>query len=115
MNKEEVDRTISLLIHQNLCVVNNGNKEYPDFVVGGTDLLKKELSKLFSLSIVSKQRELLAISCLNNIIQPIDYLKQLAELDGGKLDGSFAVHLTKQGMFYQELAKKAIKEIDNCG
>ena len=67
------------------------------------------------LSGVSQQRELLAISCLNNIIQPIDYLKQLAELDGGKLDGSFAVHLTKQGMFYQEIAKKAIKEIDNCG
>ena len=59
MNKEEVDRTISLLIHQNLCVVNNGNKEYPDFVVGGTDLLKKELSKLFSLNSVSQQRELL--------------------------------------------------------
>ena len=87
------------------------NKEEELSLLSKLNRLKEQLN----LSGVSQQRELLAISCLNNIIQPIDYLKQLAELDGGKLDGSFAVHLTKQGMFYQEIAKKAIKEIDNCG
>jgi len=49
MNKEKLSKTINLLIHQNLCVVNNGTKEKPDFVVGGTELLNKELTKLFSL------------------------------------------------------------------
>ena len=67
------------------------------------------------LSNVSQQRELLAISCLKNIVNPINYLKELAKVDGGKLDGSYAIHLTKQGMFYQNLAKEALKEIDNCG
>lgn len=55
MNKEKLSKTISLLMHQNLCVVNNGTKENPDFVVGGTELLNKELTKLFSLH----RRELL--------------------------------------------------------
>ena len=54
MNKEEINKTISLLMHQNLCVVNKGTKEKPDFVVGGTELLNKELTKLFSLYFVSK-------------------------------------------------------------
>ena len=49
MNKEKLSKTISLLMHQNLCVVNNGTEEKPDFVVGGTGLLNKELTKLFSL------------------------------------------------------------------
>jgi hypothetical protein len=49
MNKEKLSKTISLLMHQNLCVVNNGTKEKPDFVVGGTELLNKELTKLFYL------------------------------------------------------------------
>ena len=49
MNKEKLSKTISLLMHQNLCVVNNGTKEKPDFVVGGTELLNTELTKLFSL------------------------------------------------------------------
>ena len=57
MNKEKLSKTISLLMHQNLCVVNNGTKEKPDFVVGGTGLLNKELTKLFSLYDVSQQRE----------------------------------------------------------
>ena len=99
-------------IHHKYGVSEKANYEIQLFV---EDLIKKDRAEQLNLSGVSQQRELLAISCLNNIIQPIDYLKQLAELDGGKLDGSFAVHLTKQGMFYQELAKKAIKEIDNCG
>ena len=99
-------------IHHKYGVSERANYEIQLFV---EDLIKKDRAEQLNLSGVSQQRELLAISCLNNIIQPIDYLKQLAELDGGKLDGSFAVHLTKQGMFYQELAKKAIKEIDNCG
>ena len=57
MNKEKLSKTISLLMHQNLCVVNNGTKEKPDFVVGGTELLNKELTKLFSLYGVSMQSE----------------------------------------------------------
>ena len=78
------------------------------------DYLEAENKQLI-LSGVSQQRELLAISCLKNIIDPIKHLRQLAESEGGKLDGGFAVHLTRQGMFYQELANKAMKEIDNCG
>ena len=50
MNKEKLSKTISLLMHQNLCVVNKGNKKKPDFVVGGTELLNKELTELFSLN-----------------------------------------------------------------
>lgn len=49
MNKGKISKTINLLMHQNLYVVNNGTKEKPDFVVGGTELLNKELTKLFSL------------------------------------------------------------------
>ena len=60
MNKEKLSKTISLLMHQNLCVVNNGTEEKPDFVVGGTGLLNKELTKLFSLYDVSQRSELLA-------------------------------------------------------
>ena len=79
--------------------------------------LEKDAVKkcILDLQDVSQQRELLAISCLKNIIDPIKHLRQLAESEGGKLDGGFAVHLTRQGMFYQELANKAMKEIDNCG
>ena len=54
MNKEKLSKTIGLLMHQNLCVINNGTKEKPDFVVGGTELLNKELTKLFSLYSVVK-------------------------------------------------------------
>lgn len=64
---------------------------------------------------VSQQRELLAISCLRNITDPIKYLRDLADKDDEQLDVSFAMHLTRQGMFYQNLAKEALKEIDNCG
>ena len=49
MKTEKLSKSISLLMHQNLCVVNSGTKENPDFVVGGTELLNKELTKLFSL------------------------------------------------------------------
>ena len=93
-----------------------GKERYRELInILDRDQKRYHKEQLTSHPFYTPKRELLAISCLNNIIQPIDYLKQLAELDGGKLDGSFAVHLTKQGMFYQELAKKAIKEIDNCG
>lgn len=46
MKKENLNSVIGLLIHQNLYVLNKGEIESPDFVVGGTDLLKKEIIKL---------------------------------------------------------------------
>lgn len=74
-----------------------------------------DLKKQLSIHVVSHRRELLAISCLKNITNPIKYLKELAEVDGAKLDGAMAIQMTRNGMFYQELANKTLKEIDNCG
>ena len=81
------------------------------------DIIDKHESKAENLPIadVSHQREQIAISCLRNITDPIKYLKELAEADGAKLDGAMAIQMTRNGMFYQELANKALKEIDNCG
>ena len=76
--------------------------------------LEKKVNTL-PIGSVSQQRELLAISCLKNITDPIKYLKELAEADGCKLDGTMAIHMTRNGMFYQDLANKALKEINNCG
>jgi hypothetical protein len=45
-------------MHQNLMVLNKGTEEHPDYIVGGTDDLKRELLKLFAMPVVRKQREL---------------------------------------------------------
>ena len=104
-----------------LKILNMGKDGYKNDAEGfeklnqANALIEKHVQEQLILSGVSHRREQLAISCLNNIVEPINYLRKLAEVDGGKLDGIFAIHLTKQGMFYQELAIKALKEIDNCG
>lgn len=44
-----MEKIIETLMHQNLMVINKGTDEHPDYVVGGTDDLKRELVKLFAI------------------------------------------------------------------
>lgn len=46
MKKEQIENVIKGLIHQNLTVVNKGTDEHPDYVVGGTADLQRELMGL---------------------------------------------------------------------
>lgn len=50
MDKNKIEHLIDILIHQNLYVVDKGSKEKSDYVVGGTEDLKRELLKLFEFS-----------------------------------------------------------------
>lgn len=55
MKKEQVESIIRTLIHQNLTVVNKGTDEHPDYVVGGTNDLQRELMNLYEhLELVKK-------------------------------------------------------------
>lgn len=47
MNEEKISHLIDVLMHQNLYVVDKGTKEHSDYVVGGTEDLKRELINLF--------------------------------------------------------------------
>lgn len=44
--ESKIEKAIDLLMHQNLMVINKGSKEFPDYVVGGTEDLKRELVHL---------------------------------------------------------------------
>jgi len=46
MDAETIERIIDNLMHINLYVLDKGTKEYPDYVVGGTEDLKRELLRL---------------------------------------------------------------------
>jgi len=46
MDKETIARIIDNLMHTNLYVLDKGTKQYPDYVVGGTEDLKRELLRL---------------------------------------------------------------------
>lgn len=54
MEKGQIEKVIDLLMHQNLMVIDKGTKQYPDYVVGGTADLKRELMNLFSHIMDSK-------------------------------------------------------------
>lgn len=41
--KDAMSVVIENLIHRNLMVVNEGTQHHPDYIVGGTDDLKREL------------------------------------------------------------------------
>ena len=41
MDKETIERIIDNLMHTNLYVLDKGTKEHPDYVVGGTEDLKR--------------------------------------------------------------------------
>ena len=46
LREEEIERIIDLLMHQNLCVIDSYDIG-EGYSVGGTNLLKKELTRLF--------------------------------------------------------------------
>lgn len=54
-----------------------------------------------------------AIAALKKIANPIQYLQEEAEKEGAKLDGYMAIQLIKDANFYQEIARKALKELNN--
>lgn len=60
-----------------------------------------------------KKKESIAIECLKNIDEPIKYLRSEAEKDGCILNGNAALHIIGQSIFYQELAKNALRKIEN--
>lgn len=47
MDTDKISRIIDVMVHQNLMVINKGTEEFPDYVVGGTEDLKRELLNLF--------------------------------------------------------------------
>ena len=55
----------------------------------------------------------LAISALEKIAFPLDYLKNEADKDGTKLDGISAIYLCNDANWLRDLAKKALTEIAN--
>lgn len=53
--KEKIKRIIENEIHKNLYVVDKGTKQYPDYVVGGTNELVSVLLTLFEFVDDGKQ------------------------------------------------------------
>jgi hypothetical protein len=51
LDKETIERIIDNLMHTNLYVLDKGTKQYPDYVVGGTEDLKRELLRLIEYKI----------------------------------------------------------------
>lgn len=47
MNDEQIPLLIDILMYQNLYVLDKGTSKKPDYVVFGTEDLKRELIKLF--------------------------------------------------------------------
>lgn len=58
-----------------------------------------------------KSKGELAITCLKNMDNPIAYLKEEATKDGCVLDGMMAQQTLRSGMFYQELARRTLREL----
>ena len=55
----------------------------------------------------------LAISALEAIADPVGHMrKQLKEDE--RLEGMYAIRIAERPEFYQDIAKKALKEIANC-
>lgn len=55
----------------------------------------------------------LAISALESIVDPIEYMrKQLKEDE--ELNSMYAIRIAERPEFYQNIAKKALEEITNC-
>lgn len=48
---------------------------------------------------------------IENIANPIEYLRKEAEKEGGKLDGMYAVYMAKDGNWLQEMARKALVKV----
>lgn len=85
----------------------------------GCELIYKEMSASQNSSTsdaalpIADVGDQLAISALKKIENPIKYLRDEAEKDGCVLDGRMAIELIKDASFYQEIARKALEEIDN--
>ena len=50
MSDEQVEKIIENLMHTNLYVLNKSSNEIHDYIVGGTDDLKRELLTLFKFN-----------------------------------------------------------------
>jgi hypothetical protein len=61
---------------------------------------------------VSEERAV-AISALKKIADPIQYLQEEAKKEGAVLNGYMAGQLTKDANYYQEIARKALKQLTN--
>jgi len=50
-----------------------------------------------------------------SIANPIAYLQQEAEKEGGKLDGAGAIYLSNNANWLQGIARKALEKIEQYG
>ncbi len=55
-----------------------------------------------------------AIKALRKIAYPISYLQEEATKEGAKLDGQFAVQLSKDPQWLRSIAEDCLKEIGEC-
>jgi len=74
-----------------------------DFIAGYMAALSKSTNGVGDVAIVA----------LKKIANPIQYLQEEAEKEGAKSDGYMAIQLIKDANFYQEIARKALKELNN--
>jgi len=58
-------------------------------------------------------REEIAIEALQNIKNPIDYLRAEAEKEGNVLNGHAAVSIANSSQFLKDIAERALIQIDN--
>ena len=54
-----------------------------------------------------------AIEALNNIVNPIGYIKNEARKDGYSINGYMAVEVTNKAQFYKDIAEEALMKIKN--
>lgn len=54
----------------------------------------------------------IAIKALENIINPIGYMKSQLE-EGDTLNGGYAIMLTEKPQFYQNIAEEALRKINS--
>lgn len=71
MEKKQIESIIKALIHQNLMVIDKGNKQHPDYVVGGTADLERELVNLFCQYCVSGSLQPLTVQRVDKMLKDI--------------------------------------------
>jgi hypothetical protein len=83
----------------------------PDVVVSGTLAADAELSRLRA----TEARTVLLEKALNNIANPISYLREEAERKGNKLNGNVAAQLSNDATWLKEIARAALKATEKEG
>lgn len=100
-----------------ICLAQTDSKEWTLWNINAlfnkAELTYPEFIKLFEGGDVENETSLqIAIKALENIINPIGYMKSQLE-EGDTLNGGYVIMLSENPQFYQNIAKEALKKINS--